>query len=435
MNGLLRRFPALVSAIIAAVASLVGYEIVTAVRLSGFVALVLSYICGLVAGRLVGRDARRAALGALVPLAFVAPDVVADTELTQILILGIVALGLNILTGWAGQLNLAQGIFVGLGAYTTAILGTQHGWPLLATIPVAGVVCALIGLALGMLALRFAGVYLAVLTTSVALVVPVVLKHFSDLTGGAQGISVDAVHLPARLATSLGTNQFNYFLVLVIAVVAAALSWNILSRRTGRAFWALRDSPPAAAGIGVDVTRYKVVAFGLSSFWAGVAGALYAITVGFINPDSFGLFYGVQFLTMIVIGGLSTIAGSFIGAALIYELTTQVQTVGLPGSIGGQDLSLPQQSVFALILILVVIVAPRGIAGLLYGTAGWSRLGRRWFRRESGAAQPPGTGPVSGEPLTVPAGAARPVAVPPATSAPLASGTDRATPPARSAEQ
>lgn len=377
MTTLTRPPAALVSVLAGALAAIVLYEVLTLIGLSGFAVLVFSYVGGLAAGRVLGRDARRAALGALVPLALVAPQAVATSALTQILILAVAALGLNILTGWAGQLNLAQGIFVGLGAYTTAILGTDHGWPLLLTVPVAGVVAAVVGIALGAIALRFAGVYLAMLTTAVALVVPVVLKHYTGLTGGSQGIAVNPVELPAGVASSITPEQFNYVLALLVAVVAAVLSWNVLSRRAGRAFWALRDSTPAAQGIGVDITRYKVLAFAMSSFWAGIAGGLYAITVGFINPDSFGLFYGIQFLTMIVVGGLSTIAGSFIGAALIYELTTQVQSIGLPATVAGQDLSLPQQSVFAIVLILVVILAPRGVTGLLYDTSAWASLRRR----------------------------------------------------------
>ena len=197
------------------------YEVLNLIGLSGIPVLMVSYVGGLVAGRVLGRDPRRAALGALVPLALVAPQTVAATELTQILILAVAALGLNILTGWAGQLNLAQGIFVGLGAYTTAILGTNHGWPLLLTLPVAGVLAAAVGALLGAIALRFAGVYLAVLTTSVALVVPIVLKHYSALTGGAQGIAVNPVELPAGVASTMTSEQFNYALALLVAMIAA----------------------------------------------------------------------------------------------------------------------------------------------------------------------------------------------------------------------
>lgn len=385
MTTLVRLPRALISLLASAIGALVVFEVLTLIGLSGYGVLIVSFAGGLVAGRVLGHDARRAALGALIPLALLAPQAVADTELTQILILAVAALGLNILTGWAGQLNLAQGIFVGLGAYTTAILGTDHGWPLLVTMPVAGVVAAVVGAVLGVIALRFAGLYLAMLTTSVALVVPVLLKHYGSLTGGTEGISVDPVALPASIASSISSAQFNYALALLVAIVAAALSWNILSRRTGRALWALRDSTPAAQGIGVDITRYKVLAFAMSSFWAGIAGSLYAITVGFINPDSFGLFYGIQFLIMIVLGGVSTIAGSFIGAALVYELMTQVQSVGIPVTVtvADQTLALPQQAVAGIVLILLVILVPRGVTGLLYDTSAWASLRRPLLARRT----------------------------------------------------
>ena len=383
MSTLVRLPRALISLLASAIGALVVFEVLTLIGLSGYGVLIVSFAGGLVAGRVLGHDARRAALGALIPLALLAPQAVADTELTQILILAVAALGLNILTGWAGQLNLAQGIFVGLGAYTTAILGTDHGWPLLVTMPVAGVVAAVVGAVLGVIALRFAGLYLAMLTTSVALVAPVLLKHYGSLTGGTEGISVNPVELPASIASSISSAQFNYALALLVAIIAAALSWNILSRRTGRALWALRDSTPAAQGIGVDITRYKVLAFAMSSFWAGIAGSLYAITVGFINPDSFGLFYGIQFLIMIVLGGVSTIAGSFIGAALVYELMTQVQSVGIPVTVAGQTLALPQQAVAGIVLILLVILVPRGVTGLLYDTSAWASLRRRLLARRT----------------------------------------------------
>ena len=383
MTTLVRLPRALISLLASAIGALVVFEVLTLIGLSGYGVLIVSFAGGLVAGRVLGHDARRAALGALIPLALLAPQAVADTELTQILILAVAALGLNILTGWAGQLNLAQGIFVGLGAYTTAILGTDHGWPLLVTMPVAGVVAAVVGAVLGVIALRFAGLYLAMLTTSVALVVPVLLKHYGSLTGGTEGISVDPVALPASIASSISSAQFNYALALLVAIVAAALSWNILSRRTGRALWALRDSTPAAQGIGVDITRYKVLAFAMSSFWAGIAGSLYAIAVGFINPDSFGMFYGIQFLIMIVLGGVSTIAGSFIGAALVYELMTQVQSVGIPVTVADQTLALPQQAVAGIVLILLVILVPRGVTGLLYDTSAWASLRRPLLARRT----------------------------------------------------
>jgi len=356
------------SLILSALVALAAYELFAVTgALSGLLLLVLPYALGVRLATLVTHNRRHAAIGALVPLAVLGPQAVPASELTQILILGVVALGLNVVTGWAGQIHLAQGVFVGFGAYTTALLTTRLGWPLLATIPVAGAVAGVFGLLLGLVALRFTGVFLAVLTTSLALVTPIVLKHYGSVTGGAGGILVEPL-TPGGAFDALGVDQLTYIVTVVVATLAAVLTWNMLAGRVGRALRAVRDSPVAAMGIGVQPTRYKALAFTVSSFWAGIAGALYAITIGFINPDSFGLFYGVQFLTMIVVGGISTIGGSFIGAAIVYELTTHVQDVGLPGSIAGQSLSLPQQAIFGIILIVVILLVPRGITGVLYAS-------------------------------------------------------------------
>lgn len=368
-----------------------SYLVLTACLYSGVTGmpvLAAALLVGILAGGARGSHWGPATVGSLVTLTLLAPSAVASVELVQILILAIAALGLNVLTGWTGQLNLAQGIFVGLGAYVTAILHSSYGWELLLTIPVAGLSTALLGVILGIVALRFTQVYLAVLTAALAFVAPSVLKRFDGLTGGVRGLAIDPMVLPRWLEGPVSTGgwSFNYALVVVVSTLAAYLTWNFVSGPAGRAFIAVRDSEKAASGAGVSVTRYKVLAFLISSFWAGIAGSLYAITVGFINPDSFGLFYGITFLTMIVVGGLGTIGGSFVGAAIIYELMTRVESVGLPLAIGGQELSLPQQGVFGVVLILVMIIAPRGVVGFFHDFSakkGWSGLASLIHRRSS----------------------------------------------------
>jgi branched-chain amino acid transport system permease protein len=382
MSPLLQRRPRLDSLLVSALAAWGLNAVLYPTPLNGYLVVLLTYAGGFAIGRVVGRDSRCAALGALVPLIFLAQDSIGVTELTQILILAIAALGLDIITGWTGQLNLAQGIFVGLGAYVTAILATKHGWPVLATIPLAGLVAALAGLILGVLALRFDGVYLAVLTSAVALAGPVLLLHYKSITNGVNGIILTPPDPPTFLASRLNSDQWGYYVTVVVAIVAVAITSNLLRGHIGRALRALRDSPAAARGIGVDLTRYKVAAFAMGSFWAGIAGALYAVTVGFVSADSFNLFYSIQFLTIIVVGGQSTIAGSFIGAALIYELSTNVQTIGFSTTVNGVEISIPQAAVYAILLILVVIFAPRGITGFIYGTD-WSRVLNRLRRGDN----------------------------------------------------
>lgn len=383
--ALRRRFAAaLISAALALGVFQLGFRMGWAI---GWPLMAVSFLAGYVGGSHWTNEKRSAAIGALVPLAVVAPSVVPAATLTQILVLAIAALGLNVLTGWTGQINLAQGVFVAFGAYTTALLVTRGHWPLLATIPVAGVVAAVAGLLLGLIALRFVGVYVAILTSALAIATPIVLKHYGELTGGASGISVPRVEF---FEDALPVDNINYIIVLALAGLAALLTSNLLSGQIGRALWLVRDNPIAAAGVGINITRYKVLAFTVSSFWAGIAGAAYALTIGFVTPDAFGLFYGVQFLTMIVVGGLSTVGGAFIGAFIVYQLTTNVQTIGIPLDIAGQQVALPQQAVFGLILIAVVLLLPDGVANVLYKgpSAHLATAQRSWrrFRDPTGSA-------------------------------------------------
>ena len=259
------------------------------------------------------------------------------------------------IVGWTGQLSLAQGTVVGIGAYVSAILTAEHGWPLLATFPCAAVACGLVGLALGGLALRFEGVFLAILTLSFALIVPTVLKYFDGLTGGTQGIVVPEAVLPGNQATG------EYVVTLVCVAVAALATHNVVRDSLGLTFHAVRESPVAAEGSGIDVSRARIGAFVLGSTLAGLAGALYAATVGFISPDSFGLFYGIQFLTMVVVGGVRSIVGAFLGAWIVFELNTHVRPLDV--SFTGAGIELSAQAVFSLVLIGVLITAPRGAAG------------------------------------------------------------------------
>ncbi|MCW2782184.1 MAG: livM [Marmoricola sp.] len=377
MRSVLHGHPRLVGLVISALVTWLLNEVLFPTPLNGYLVVLFAYVGGVVVARLSRGDHRYAALGPLVPLVFLAQNSIGVTELTQILILAIAALGLDLITGWTGQLNLAQGIFIGLGAYVTAILASKHGWPILLTLPLAGLVAAAAGLLLGVLALRFDGVYLAVLTSAVALAGPVLLLHYKSITNGVNGIIVNQPQPPGAFADWLDTDQWGYYVTVVMAIIAVCISWNLLSGRIGRALRALRDSPIAAKGIGVDLTRYKVLAFAVGSFWAGLAGGLYAMTIGFVSADSFGLFYSIQFLTIIVVGGLSTISGAFVGAVVIYELSTNVQTIGFATTVNGVALSIPQAAVYAILLILVVIFAPKGIIGIFSDKSDWSRLTQR----------------------------------------------------------
>lgn len=334
----------------------IGYPLVF---LPAAVALALAWLLGVMAGTRLGRDRRLAGVAALVPPALAAPAFMPLLDVTQILVLGIAVLGLNVIVGWAGELNLAQGTVVGLGAYVSAILTADHGWPFLVTIPVAAAFCGLVGLLIGLVALRFEGVFLAILTMSFALILPIVLKYFDGVTGGSRGIIVPEVPLPGDQETG------EYVVTLVCVALVVLLTHNVVRDAVGLALNAVRESPVAAAGSGVSASRTKIAAFVLGSVLAGVAGSLYAMTVGFVSPDSFGLFYGIQILTMVVVGGIRSIWGSFLGALLIFQLNTRVSPIDLGSLVGSNGLALSPQAVFALILIGVLIATPSGLAGLL----------------------------------------------------------------------
>jgi branched-chain amino acid transport system permease protein len=294
-------------------------------------------------------------------------------------------LGLNILTGYTGQISLGHGAFMAIGGYTTAILmagnesfggpvsgGMQDLW----TIPLAGLVAGLVGLAFGLPALRLSGLYLALATFAIAVAMPSTAKRFADWTGGGTGIqlfgtpeatgSITNVHV---LGHTFTPNDWIYFLSWSIALVLFAVAWLILRGRTGRAFRAVRDSETAAVSSGVSLARYKTLAFGISAAYAGVAGSLLVISRAFINPDSFPVALSIFLLVGIVIGGLGGLSGLVFGAVFIafLPLWAQGQDLGslLPDRIveetqkpGGPSI------VYGVVLILLMFVLPNGVGGL-----------------------------------------------------------------------
>ncbi|QXC46484.1 branched-chain amino acid ABC transporter permease [Rhodococcus qingshengii] len=338
----------------------------------GWLVLVAAGIAGVAVGRALGL-ARASALPTLLVLVL-APSLIAPVDLVQVLIFGIAALGLYVLLGLSGQLSLAQGTMLGIGAYTTAILASEHGWPVLAAIPAGVAVTGLIGWLLGLVAVRFDGVYLAILTGAFAIVAPILLKYFADVTGGVHGISIPPLHSPIPALTD---DQFLYLLVLAVAIVAGVLTWNIARGPVGFGLRAMHDSPVAARGIGISLGRAKMQAFLVSSLLAGLAGGLYSVAVGFVSPDSFGLMLGIHLLVMGVIGGTGSIVGAFIGAGAVHLLQTHLEEISVPvGS--GFSVAFGPQAVFGIVLILVLLLMPTGLSGLP------QRLGalfHTWHRR------------------------------------------------------
>lgn len=318
------------------------------------------------------------AAGALSALPFAVGDFRAF-ELTYVGIYFIALVGLNVLTGYTGQISLGHGAFLAVGAYTTGILEVRHGVRDLWTIPLACLVAGLAGFAFGFPALRLAGVYLALATFGVAVAVPSVAKRFGGLTGGSSGLSLSLPAAPFGLR--LSSSVWLYALTWSIAAVLYAAAWLLLRGRTGRAFRAVRDSEVAAASYGVSLVWTKTLAFGVSAAYAGVAGSLLAITVAYVNPDTFPISLSILLLTGVVVGGLGSLTGVLFGALFIEFVP-----------IWTADLNKQAPTVFyGVVLALLLFLLPSGAAGLLRRLADalttWAR------RREM-------TGP--GDPLTLP---------------------------------
>jgi branched-chain amino acid transport system permease protein len=300
------------------------------------------------------RSWRLAGICALVAVACVLPFTMSGFRLfqfTQVFILSIALLGLNILTGFNGQISLGHGAFFAIGAYTTAIMmdkwNIDYGW----TIPAAGMVCLVVGFLFGRPALRLEGLYLALATFSLALAVPQILKYFEHWTGGSQGIVLLKPEAPFGLP--LSSDQWLYFLTLAVLIITFVLAWNLLRGRTGRAIVAIRDNPLAAEAMGINNALYKSLTFGVSAAYTGVAGALSAIVVAFVAPDSFTVFLSITLLTGIVIGGLATISGALFGAFFIQFVPNWAQEISKAAP----------WAIFGLFLIGFMYVMPYGIAG------------------------------------------------------------------------
>jgi len=286
-------------------------------------------------------------------------------QFTQVFIYAIALLGLNILTGFNGQISLGHGAFYAVGAYTTAIMIDQWSVPYGWTIPTAGLVCLVAGFLFGIPAIRLEGLYLALATFALALAVPQILKYFEHWTGGSQGIVLSKPQAPWGLP--LTPDQWLYLLSLVILVVLFALAANLLRGRPGRAIVAIRDNALAAQSMGVNVALYKSLTFGLSAAYTGVAGALSAVTIAFVAPDSFDVFRSITFLIGIVIGGLASISGAILGALFIQFVPNWAQDISKAAP----------WAIYGVFLIVFMYAMPRGIAGTLRLAAG------RWLRRRA----------------------------------------------------
>jgi branched-chain amino acid transport system permease protein len=324
--------------------------------------------------RLAVRVAVTLVVGAiLVAVPFQYPQFRVQGQFSVIITYAIAALGLNLLTGYNGQISVGHGAFFGVGAYTTAILAADHGWPHLGTVAAAAVLTFVLGLLVGLPALRIQGLYLALVTLALAASFPLVVTRFSSVTGGTQGMRVPRFRAPDW--TGLKDYQWKYFVLLAFAVVAFVLVRNLVKSRVGRAIIATRDNETAARVLGVDLAFYKVLTFGVSAMLAGVAGALSVVNEPFVNAEKYNINLSITLLVAVVVGGAATIFGPAWGAFFVVLIP-----VWLPDQY-------PQLSpvLFGGALIVLMIVAPGGFLGLVRRFAAWAR---RRVGRRSGSGPP-----------------------------------------------
>jgi len=312
---------------------------------------------------------RQLILNALLLLAACAlPLVVSDYRVFQfnlVLVYAIALLGLNLLTGYDGQISLGHGAFYAIGAYCAAILMDKYGVPYWATLPVAGAVCLLAGFLFGLPALRLEGLYLALATFALGVSLPALLKyhHLEKWTGGVQGIVIAKPDPPFGLP--INSDQWLYYFTLAVAIVMFVLAWNLLRGRVGRALVAIRDNHIATEAMGVNNAMFKSLAFGVSAMYTGVAGALGAIAIQYVAPDSFNIFLSIVFLVGIVIGGLASISGAIYGALFIQFVPNIADDISKAAP----------WAIFGIFLLGFVYVMPMGIAGAV--RMGLARLQRK----------------------------------------------------------
>ena len=288
------------------------------------------------------------------------------------------ALGLNILVGYTGQISVGHAAFMSVGAYTAANLAVHLHLPFWVTLPAGGVMAALIGAIVGIPSLRIKGLYLAIATLASQLIIEWVINHTPAISGGAQA-SIE-VPRPTVFGVELKTQGELYFFLLAFAVAAVVATLNIVRSRIGRAFVAIRDQDIAAEIIGINIFRYKLLSFAISSFYAGVCGVLYTYYFGIANYEAFQIVVSIDYLAMIIIGGLGSVLGSILGAIFVTMLPIAIRI--FVEAFGGYfwdtaALSAVAASmrliIFGLLIIFFLVVEPEGLNRL------WRNI-RNYFR-------------------------------------------------------
>lgn len=285
-------------------------------------------------------------------------------QATMVLSYAVALVGLNLLTGYNGQISLGHGAFYAIGAYSAAILIDRYGVPYAIALPVAGAVCLALGYAFGRPALKLEGLYLALATFALGVAMPQLLKYsrLEPWTGGVQGIVLTKPEAPFGLP--LSADQWLYLFALAVTALMFLVAHNLIESGSGRAMRAIRDHPLAAEASGIDNRHYKSMTFGISAAYTGVGGALSALAVQFVAPDSYTVFLSISLLVGIVVGGVGTLWGALFGAAFIMFVPTLAEQVSKAAP----------WTVYGLVLIVFMYLMPGGVVGLY-------RAARRRWRR------------------------------------------------------
>jgi len=316
-----------------------------------------------------GTDFGRLWLGIGLLLLFGVVPFISSTYMLYIInsigIYAIAVIGLNLLIGYTGQISLGHGAFFGVGAYTAAILATKGGIPFLLTVPIAGVVSAAVGMVFGLPSARLKHLYLCIATLAGQFIIEYVLVQWESLTGGAEGIVVPSANL---FGLDLGDDRAFFYVIFICFVIMALIAVNLIRTRIGRAFIAIRDNDRAAEGMGIPIFPYKLLSFAISSFYAGFAGALFAYYTMSITPEPFNLGLSIEYIAMIIIGGLGSIPGSVFGAVfivglneLLSHITEYLMNVGASTGVALTIAPL-REFVYGLAIVLFIIFEPKGLA-------------------------------------------------------------------------